>query len=161
MAEWNAPVFDRTEADVNTAKRQIAEWIAMDIPSDTIVTYGLKGCLNVQDLNRIEGNIQYLTDLLSAYQYKVGAYSKEWTMQNLPTQSDINRILNNVSLFLQNYATPVDAPEVPQSMKYWYEINDIEKILLLLKETIEYMELTFQKSNMFKSGAMRFLPIQR
>ena len=62
MAVWINPVYDRTQEDVEYAKQKIAEWIAADTMENSLVVHDLKGCLNVSDLNRIEGNIKYLAE---------------------------------------------------------------------------------------------------
>lgn len=151
------PIYDRTQEDVDIANQILNEWIENSMSS----MYQLKGCLNVSDINRIENNINYLTEVLDSLYYFSGATSKTWNELGIPNLTDVRRILNNIDKIITNYYEPLNAPDIPNSMTYYYEINAIEEILLRIKEMIESMEQVFQKSGMFKSGAMRFLPIRR
>jgi len=154
---WVEPVFDRTQTDVDFAKAQIQIWISQQMG----YTHDLKGCLNLTDINRIEGNIKYLNDRLTELYYSPGAVSKTWDHNGLPTASDVRRILNNVQLIIDAYHRPAGAPNVPSGMSRYYEINDIEEILFRIKPIIERMVQSFQLSGMFVSGAKRMLPIRR
>ena len=71
MAEWIAPVYDRTAADVAA---------------------GAEKCyFSAEALNRIEGNLQYLADLLGA----TGVQTRSWTSTDFLRLSDMQRILAN------------------------------------------------------------------
>lgn len=161
MAVWIEPIFDRTDEDVEFAREQISKWIAEELSGNPIETYDLKGCLNLVDLNRIEGNINYLNETLTKLHYPPGASSKAWERSGLPTARDISRILNNIRLIISVYYQQQKAPEVPESMGSYTDINAIEENLLLIKQLIDSMRESFQKSAAFQSGAMRILPIRR
>lgn len=178
---WIEPIFDRTENDVIFARQQIEKWIK----ENTSETYDLKGCLNLSDLNRIEGNIQHIADELINLCYAIDIESKTWTRNGLITLNDVERILSNVKTIINilglkilnqntkksgllksggNSILPIknnNGLYVPFGMSRFEDINTIESILLRLKETLEYIVLGFQKSNMFKSGSRRLLPIRR
>ena len=158
---WVEPVYDRTKADVDFAKAQIQIWIAQQMSNDFPYTYNLKGCLNLTDINRIEGNIQYLSDRLDELHYPPGTSCKVWERSGLPTERDIRRILSNVNLIISAYYQQDDVPTVPDSMGYYTDINTIEENLYRIKQLLDSMVEGFQKSGMFKSGAMRMLPIRR
>ena len=161
MTVWIEPIFDRTEEDVEFAKEQISRWIAEELSGSPIETYDLKGCLNVVDLNRIEGNINYLNETLAKLHYPPGTSSKVWERRDLPTERDVSRILNNIRLIISVYYQQQKAPDVPESMRTYKDINAIEENLLLIKQLIDSMRAGFQKSAAFQSGAMRILPIRR
>lgn len=161
MVVWIEPIFDRTEEDVEFAREQISRWIAEELSGSPIETYDLKGCLNVVDLNRIEGNINYLNETLTKLHYPPGTSSKAWERSDLPTERDVSRILNNIRLIISVYYQQQKAPEVPESMRTYKDINAIEENLLLIKQLIDSMRASFQKSAAFQSGAMRILPIRR
>ncbi len=158
MAEWIQPIYDRTEEDVAFAQEQIRQWIEGKLSDKT---YELKGCLNLTDINRIEGNIQYISDRLSELNYPPGTFSKVWKQSDLPTAQDIERILSNIRLIIANYYQPEDVSEIPESMSTFSDINAIEKDLYAIKQLLDLMIEGFQKSGMFKSGAKRMLPIRR
>lgn len=161
MANWVEPIFDRTEADVVFAKEQIRLWIEQVLTGNPIETYALKGCLNVRDINRIEGNIQYLGDRLKDLYYISGVSCKTWTQSGLPTEHDVQRIISNINLMIAAYYRQTGTPSVPNSMRTYTDINNIEENLLRLKQLLDHMEKCFQKSGTFQCGAKRMLPIRR
>lgn len=161
MAEWISPVFDRTADDVAFAREQIQKWIDAKLSGNPTETYELKGCLNLTDINRIEGNIQYLSDRLDVLYYLPGTSCKVWEQSGLPTARDVKRILSNVRLIITAYHRQTGVPDVPESMATFSDINAIEENLYAIKQLLDVMEERFQKSGNFKSGAMRMLPIRR
>lgn len=161
MATWRNPVFDRTNEDVISAKTQISEWIAAIQNGETFETYELKGCLNLSDINRIEGNIEYLGDLLTKLGYSVLVDIKVWEAKSIPTQRDINRILENLHRIIEAYFQQEGSPDIPYNMLRYSEINDIEENIFRIMGLIEAMMNSFQRSGAFYSGGMRLLPIRR
>lgn len=161
MATWIEPVYDRTYEDVTFAKAQIQIWIAQQMSNDFPYTYNLKGCLNLSDINRIEGNIKYISDRLDEYYYSPGTECKIWENSGLPTERDVRRILNNVQLIIDAYRHPAGAPNVPGGMSRYNDINDIEKILFGVKQLLDRMVRGFQISGTVNSGTRRMLPIRR
>lgn len=161
MAVWIDPIFDRTDEDVTFAKEQVQAWITAQLTGNPIETYELKGCLNLTDINRIEGNIQYLSDRLDSLHYPPGTNCKTWTRSGMPTDRDIRRILNNVKLIISAYYQQEGVTDVPESMGTYTDINAIEENLYYIKQLVDAMVGSFQKSGMFQSGAMRMLPIGR
>lgn len=148
MVEWITPIFDRTQADVSFAIAKIEEW--RERGSTDI--YELKGCLNVSDINRIENDIQYLSDNLSRLYYFPHTISKEWGTSGLPDESDINRIIGNVRNIISAYAQLGSAPEVPDTMLTFEQINNIEENLYLVKEILESMIPSFRSCGTFECG---------
>lgn len=157
MEKWIEPIFDRTQADVDFAIRKIAEWIA----TDGSVAYDLKGCLNVVDINRIEGNIAFLTEMLTDLYYTPDTVTKSWTISGMPTEQDINRILYNVKALVDSFHKHPDSPDIPFGMRGYGEVNDVEKNLYLIKYLLDVMVGSFKKSGTFHSGSTMFLPIRR
>lgn len=100
---WIAPIYDRTSYDV----QQRTE----------------KGYLNIEDLNRIEGNIQFLAETVGA-----SVSTITWTHDTLPTINQFDRILNNITSIKNSWSIIVD--DNPQEPINTYEkVNTIEKIL--------------------------------
>ena len=161
MAVWIDPVFDRTQADVDFATEKIAEWIAGNITGNPLVVYDLKGCMNVYDINRIEGNVAYLANELSMLYYPPDTSVKSWTTADMPTEQDISRILYNVKALITAYYQPRNAPTIPASLLSYGEVNAVEKNLSLIKELLDCMVGSFRKSGTFQSGKTTFLPIRR
>ena len=161
MAEWIAPVYDRTSEDVAQAKTQISAWKAMPLSDTPLPTVALKGCMNVADMNRIEGDVQYLYDLLTAMGYTTSVSTKSWAMGSLPTAQDVQRIIANVQSFVDAFAKPAAAPDLPSSMSGYAQVNSIEENLYWINYLLAVVPSSYQKSNMFKAGARRTLPLRR
>ena len=141
MASWITPVYDRTIADVNYAIAKIAEW--RDTNSKDV--YELKGCFNVSDINRIEGNIQYLSDNLSALYYFPHTRSMSWDNKGLPSIVDISRIMDNIKKIISSYFQYDTAPNLPETMLNYEQVNDVEENLYLLKEMLDNMKSMFRE----------------
>ena len=100
MTVWIEPILDRTEEDVEFEREKDSRSIAEELSGDPIETYDHKGCLNVVDLNRIEGNINYINETLAKIHYPPGTSSKVWERRELPTERDVSRILYNIRLII-------------------------------------------------------------
>lgn len=161
MAVWRNPIFDRTYDDVVAAKAQIAEWIAAIQNGESVATYELKGCLNLSDINRIEENIKFLSEKLSALGYPPDVTVKSWERSGIPNEKDIERIIYNIQAIIRAYYQMEGVSELPLGMKRWDEINAIEENLAKIKELYEAMVASFPKSGTFSSGGRRFLPVSR
>lgn len=157
MAEWIAPVFDRTQEDVAFALRKIAEWTA----DRSAVAYDLKGCVNVSDLNRIEGNIAYLSEQLTAYHYHHSVSVKEWDIAGLPKETDVDRIIANLWGLITAFYQQDTAPVLPEGMATCDEVNAIERNIFLIKELLEGMVSSFKMCGSFVSGSTVCLPMRR
>ena len=161
MAKWITPVFDRTQDDVEFASQKIAEWIAGEIIGTSYMVTDLKGCLNVSDINRIEGNIAYLAENLTTYCYPANVVTKTWALSSMPTATDVARITDNVKALVSAYYQSVEAPAVPNSMMSYSDINDIEQNLHLIKQLLDAMVRSFKSAHSFTSGTKMFLPRSR
>lgn len=125
------------------------------------VVYDLKGCLNLNDIIRIEDNISYIADRLTQYRYPIVVSSKNWVKTDLPNANDMKRIANNIRSIFNGYYTPSEVTDVPDIMLSYQDINALEYNLHLLKETLDAMENCFIQSGTYKSGATNRLPIRR
>jgi hypothetical protein len=148
MAEWIEPIFDRTIEDVNHAMAKIEEWKQ----TGTTDVVDLKGCLNVSDFNRIDGNIQYLKERLIPLYYFPSIKHVVWDGDDLPTQQDITLLLNSLSNTITAYFKPNNAPAVPSTMLTYTQINDIEQNLYLLKKMLDNMVASFRECGTFNCG---------
>lgn len=158
--EWIEPIIDRTIEDVNEAKRQIKLWKNEYLKGNSMVTYELKGCLNVSDINRIEGNIRYLAETLSSLSYPVGVYTKAWDISSVPTQSDIDRVILNINNLIRGFYQR-DVADLPTSISTYSDLNAIEDNLKGLKDMLDDMTNCFRVSGTFNSGTRNIVPIRR
>jgi hypothetical protein len=122
--------------------------------------YDLKGCLNLSDIIRIEGNISYLAEHFTRYLYPVGVFTKEWSNTDLPDINDTKRIANNIRSIFENFYTPRGAETIPDVMLSYEDINAIEHNLFLLKQMLDGMKESFISCGATYCGA-RGLPLRR
>lgn len=130
MAEWITPIYDRTPADVSKAKLQVKKWIEAIACGKSVVVEDLKGYLNVSDLNRIENDMAFL-----AVQLGIALKTKtRWLISDLPTQADLNRIINNLKI-LMSLLFRINKP-LPTTISDYSDLNTIE---YYLNESYEYL----------------------
>lgn len=161
MSEWINPIYDRTRADVEEAVRKIAEWLKARASGANVTTVDLKGCLNVSDISRIEGNIAYLGERLTALGYTPSISIRQWNHSGIPNVADIHRIIANIHSLILAFYQPPSAPTLPNRMSAHDDINAIEHNLALLKKLIDTMESSFKVSGTFSAGGNTHLPIRR
>ena len=123
--------------------------------------YDLKGCLNLADLNRIEGNIAYLAEKMESFSYSPNIHGKVWSKVDMPNQNDMGRIVENIRSLIDSFYTPDNPPELPRTMLSYSDINAIEENLYLIKQMLDCMQSSFKKVGTIKSGSTIFLPIRR
>lgn len=123
--------------------------------------YELKGCLNLLDLNRIEGNIAFLAEKMESYSYSPNIHGKQWNRADMPNQNDMERIIENIRALVNAFYSPDNPPALPTMMVSYADINAIEENLSLIKQMLDSMESSFKVVGTNKSGATTFLPIRR
>lgn len=129
LTYWFVFVYDRTQKDVlrvvelnqkysnrTITTKEKEEWMA-----------GIKGALNVLDLQRIEWN----TRLIGEFEFlKLSVSVKSWKHGDIPKVSDFVRILDNIQKIRNAWAVMSDTPKVPKHQLNTYQKwNDIEKIM--------------------------------
>lgn len=149
MASWIDPIFDRTQGDVDYAIAKIAEWKR----NVTSTRPELKGCFNVSDINRIEGNIQYVSDKLKElYYFHATNVTKVWDVTGIPTASDVARLVDKVSKILSGYFRTLAAPSLPSTLLRYTEVNALEENLYLIKQMLDNMIESFRECGTFECG---------
>lgn len=110
---WIEPIWQRTQADVDYALRlnnKIARngWSSLTPQEQSDWAAGLIGCLNYWDLNRIEMDSEFLSNLLYQYGYGFGEISAktDWTMTDFPYSAEMERIRSNVQALIDVYHSP-------------------------------------------------------
>lgn len=125
-------IYDRNLLDLTTAKDlttkiQTTGFSSLTQHEKEQWGSGLKGTLNYTDLNRIEGNSQEIANIFGI---PIGAVKTDWTMTDIPTRKDYQRIRDNVQKIRSASIIRSDTPITPELPLNRYEkINDIEKIL--------------------------------
>lgn len=123
--------------------------------------YELKGCLNLLDLNRIEGDIEFLAENMEAFSYAPNIHGKQWSRADMPNQNDMSRIVENIRALMSAFYSPDNPPPLPSTMLSYSDINAIEENLYLIKQMLDCMQTSFKKVGTIKSGSRMLLPIRR
>lgn len=92
-----------------------------------------KGIYRAEDLNRVERAIVFVAQLLEEAGFRVAVDAKvNWTMIDVPTTGQTERILENLRMIRSAIPLSDETPKVPEDMVLmtYEEANDIEKILL-------------------------------
>lgn len=141
---WINAIFDRTRADVDL--------IRLD-PTNS----NSKGAYNYEDLNRIENNCIYIANILNnadLFNASIEIQTRtDWTMQDIPTLTELNRIRGNVKLLIEAIESPnaFEEIEFTNTMDY-IKANVLEKDLHLLKTYIETFGKIEKECNTFYAG---------
>ena len=135
MAEWMSSVHNRTQSDVDYAISQLAK-------GNNSVDF--KGCFNVSDINRIENNVRYIADRLNVLKYTNTIETKSWEIYGIPNVTEIARLINNVSKLINAYYKPEGAPDLPNNLLTYEQVNALEKNLYMIKHLIDTEENQFR-----------------
>lgn len=128
---YREPIFDRTQSDVIKLQDFLSRGyknLTADEKNEWLNT-NFKGALNSSDLNRIEQNMNVLSDFLG-----ITITIKTWQETDIPTEPDFTRIRNNL-ISIRNQAVLQEliydsTPEIPElPWNVYQKINDIEKII--------------------------------
>jgi hypothetical protein len=133
---------------VDFAIAQISNWKK----NGYTTTSELKGCLNRSDINRIENNIQFLSDQLASLYYFSEVYTKNWAVVKIPTVTEIERILGNVRELIGSFFQDKNAPPVPETMLTYEQVNHIEENLYRIKNILDDMISSFRECGTFNCG---------
>ena len=143
---WIEPIFDRTQADVDFATQQIQRWRS----DGSLETTDLKGCFNASDMNRIENNIQFLSENLSDLYYFSKVTTKTWNKTDIPTVADIDRVIENTRTIVLSVCD--DAPELPTTLLTFVDVNTLEHTLYKVKMILDDMTASFMECDTFDCG---------
>lgn len=126
-------ITDRTAADVyHWQTLRDKGWEAMTEEERAEWLTPMKGCYNFTDLNRVEGAVEYIGELLRDAGYEMDLVTKkDWTMEDMPTRLDMERYIGNVAAIREVFnpfpSTP-KAPKITQNLSHVFA-NDLEQIL--------------------------------
>ena len=93
-----------------------------------------KGAYNYSDLNRVERSVREISDIAG-----LGLFTKtNWTIQDIPTDSEMDRYLRNIGAIRALISDVSNIPELPITMNNltFDSANNIEKILLAAYESV-------------------------
>ena len=124
MLLWKQPVTDRSENDVKRVLEFLQKgWQSLSESEKNEWNSGLKGSLNTSDLERVQNNIQLLSDVL-----ELGLNVS--LVPEVPTSSFYDEIWQHTEQIRGAYMIHNTTPEVPERPLNTFEKwNDIEQIL--------------------------------
>lgn len=131
-------ITDRTYYHVTLLNRlRKKPWSKMTA-SEQSAWYGeaAKGAYNYTDLNRVETAVAELAEMIGL----TLTTKTDWTLWDVPVQSEMERYLGNVVALRDACPGDVVFPELPDSMNYLTHegANNIEKVLLLVYESFSH-----------------------
>ena len=109
----------------------ITDRTAADLTNDTDKAY-----IAYTDLNRVEAACAYLAAI-----FGVKIITKDWKMEDFRTDTEMERVLNNIRLLRAAYYTKGSTPATPAKITYTsiYQANDVEQILKDLGDMYDSM----------------------
>ena len=136
---WITPISDRVELDINSKTS--------------------KAYINVQDINRIEGNIAFIYDALNALPYDIPAQIyKIWAITGIPNTDDIARICENIKSLADHYYIPPRyarlAIIVQKKALAYRDVNDIEACLAWLYNEFVTLGRNYNTHLKFKNAPL-------
>ncbi len=97
--------------------------------TEVIATAATKGAYNYSDLNRVERAVAEIAEFLG-----INLVTKtDWTMWDVPHESDMERYLNNVKEIRNALSSDIALPESMSELNY-NGANNIEKVLSIVYE---------------------------
>lgn len=97
-----------------------------------------KGAYNYTDLNRVGAAVTRITERLASAGIYIATVGKsDWTEEDYNNAEALDYYLKDISLVRGAIAVTSDTPPVPDDLQglYWWEANNIEKIL----EDVDYL----------------------
>ena len=109
--------------------------------------------LNYEDLNRIEGWTQALSDYLNAYDYTVIVHTRRWSQSDIPWQDEIDRIRRNVEKLYNAYHYLPEWKQITYTNSFdYHQVNALEWDLNTIYTWLERMVSIFWHSDEFSAG---------
>lgn len=127
-------ITDRSAQDVDRVKI-LAEKAWQDMTADERSEWlsPMKGSYNYTDLNRVEEAVSYVAGRLGEFGYL--AYqpiTRDWRVEDIPTEDNLARYFENVSMLRRTIAVWANTPTAPNSIDGFgaSEANALEQILV-------------------------------
>lgn len=146
-------IYDRTQADVDAAKKIISDKIQQSIDVTAEETETLeRGTLTINTLNRIENKCAEVKKLMLDLCYGFSDIeTEEWTYEQYFRDSDFERISDNVGKLKNAFFSYSDTPSAPgANFRKFENINAVEKILFDLETMINEIKSNYRECGTFE-----------
>lgn len=129
-------------------------WI-YDRSSIDIANRTKKAFFNYSDMNRLEANAKYLSNLLAEIGYNLPyAITKTWTLQDIPKFLQLEKIrkyVENVIKIIPLNNNTIVFPSTLNKMNY-VVLNNLEKAMYVLTANIKSIKTAYKYSGEIYSG---------
>ena len=137
-----------------------SEELIIDRTLNDVMQNNAKGNYNISDLNRIKKWQIYLKDIINEKGYYVSplVIHDDWVITDLPHQSEINDIKNNITKLRNGYFVLRTTPQTPSTERDYItysDANDIEKIFRDIEFLVNSNDNTHIYSGVANSGQPR------
>lgn len=114
-----------------------------------------KAFFNYSDMNRLETNAKYLSDLLAEIGYSLTyTVTKTWTLQDIPKFSELEKIrkyVEDVIEIIPLNDNTIVFPSTLNKMDY-VVLNNLEKAMYVLTANIKSIKTAYKYSGAIYSG---------
>lgn len=157
-------IFDRTQNDVNQAKKIIANKIRLNVNGNPTTDEPLtddeimalsRGTFNVEDINRIEDKMGAINRILAGmgyYHTDVILQYPAFALGDTFDEDDFRRWINNLNMLINAFYTYSSTPQVPPISYHYRDINAIEKILYDLEAMTNDVKAKYRRCGTFRCG---------
>lgn len=118
---------------------------------DTLVTDRVPGaCYGYRDMNRVGEAMEYVAERLRACGFSIsGTARTDFTRTDFPSVAEFERYIGVLRQLKSATALPLTSPPVPvvgaaKDYMTYDEANDIERILLDINQSIDYMASAYR-----------------
>lgn len=149
---WIEPITDRNTEDLAQVKSFIIDgWSKLDINQKTKWLKGLKGSLNYIDLNRIENNCNFISNLYGGFPNMT--FKLDWAVFDIIKETDVKRIVENVRRLRNFCKIRNNTPQVPElPLNTIDKLNKLEKILYDINFIYQNETLAFARDDIVYSS---------
>lgn len=125
------------------------ESLITDRTSQDVSQRTKKGFYNVSDIQRINSYVEYLSGVLG-----LNLSVEDISLGQALTKAQMQSIIDNVNAIRAVWYVTSDTPQTPQAFNWDYvKANNIEKILKVLDEFYQSVQIDKLYSGTFRSGS--------
>ena len=147
-------IFDRTQVDIDTAKRIRREKVqAFQSLTESDISTLERGMITINTLNRIEGKQEELKNLLTEIGYwNADVSNKLWVAEDIFNVDDFQRIINNINILRNAFFVYRGTPITPPVSYHYNDINALEKILHDIDVMINDVKSNYRECGAYEGG---------
>lgn len=147
-------ITDRTQTDVDNAiylrKTKVQKLHPL---TSTEVETMERGTITINTLNRIESKQTELKQLFHNMGYwNTDISNRTWGYSDIFNFDNFSQIIDNLNVLKSAFFVYDDTPKTPPVSYCYYDINDIEKILVDLDVMINDVKSNYRECGMFECG---------